>query len=333
MPPPATSTHPPRHLVVRLRNWVGDVVLGVPALRLLADHGHVLHLVGKGWAGPLLSGEGWTFEPLGANLQERTSQLRRIRQDCLKAEPTFNRRLNAITLPFSFSSALDMRLAGLRAAGYAHEGRSLLLSRAVQRRIEGHESLSYWRLACSFLGIEAPFPASIDLKISPAHAAEAAALKAQRGVQAPYVMLAPFAGGTAEKLPKVWGHFPALATALRDRGHQLLVVAGPGEEEFANAHFAANSTVITSTHLGVYAALLKGAQLVIANDTGPGHLAAAVGARTLSILGPTNAPRWKPWGQQVSVVQAPGRQWADLAAVTAQAVQLLDVSPAMTVHG
>ena len=41
--------------------------------------------------------------------------------------------------------------------------------------------------------------------------------------------------------------------------------------------------------LGVFAALAERARLVIANDTGPGHLAAATGANTLSVLGPTDA--------------------------------------------
>jgi heptosyltransferase-2 len=40
----------PRPLIVRLRNWVGDVILGVPALNLLASRGYQLQLVGKGWA-------------------------------------------------------------------------------------------------------------------------------------------------------------------------------------------------------------------------------------------------------------------------------------------
>ena len=49
-------TSPPRPLIVRLRNWVGDVTLGVPTLQRLADHGYALQLVGKGWARDLLAG-------------------------------------------------------------------------------------------------------------------------------------------------------------------------------------------------------------------------------------------------------------------------------------
>ena len=50
---------PSRPLIVRLRNWVGDVTLGVPTLQRLADHGYALQLVGKGWARDLLAGQGF----------------------------------------------------------------------------------------------------------------------------------------------------------------------------------------------------------------------------------------------------------------------------------
>ena len=47
-------------VVVRLRTFVGDVVLSVPALRLLEQRGYRLQLIGKGWARSLLEAEGWT---------------------------------------------------------------------------------------------------------------------------------------------------------------------------------------------------------------------------------------------------------------------------------
>ena len=49
---------PERPLIVRLRNWVGDVTLGLPTLQRLADEGYALQLVGKGWARDLLAGHG-----------------------------------------------------------------------------------------------------------------------------------------------------------------------------------------------------------------------------------------------------------------------------------
>jgi heptosyltransferase-2 len=72
----------------------------------------------------------------------------------------------------------------------------------------------------------------------------------------------------------------------------------------------------------VYAGLLKRARVVVANDTGPGHIAAAVGAPLLSVLGPTDAERYRPWGAHARLVQA--EPWPDDDAVQRAFESLLD---------
>ena len=59
------------------------------------------------------------------------------------------------------------------------------------------------------------------------------------------------------------------------------------------------------------------AAAVVANDTGPGHMAAAVGAPLVSVLGPTDAARWAPWGPTVRVAQRTGGAWPDVDEVLA----------------
>ncbi|HSB98470.1 MAG TPA: heptosyltransferase, partial [Burkholderiaceae bacterium] len=95
-----------------MRNWVGDVILGVPALKLLASHGYQLHLVGKGWAPALLAGEDWPTQARASTLLARIGQLRSLRRAARMIDPGFDRRDNALVLPTSFSSAVEMRLAG-----------------------------------------------------------------------------------------------------------------------------------------------------------------------------------------------------------------------------
>ena len=294
-------------LIVRLRNWVGDVVLGVPALQLLEAHGHALQLVGKGWAQALLAGHGWAIHRRADSLLDSVGQLRGLRREASHGDASFDRRDNALVLPTSFSSALEMRLAGLNAVGYAQEARGWLLQRALPQRAKGaHALTSYWQLACGFLNVKLPAPPEIGLKTLAADQDTADALLATLGIRPGFIVICPFAGGLFEKQDKTWPAFAEFTQTLLPlagaQGRDVLACPGPGEESIIRQHHA-GVRVLNGIHLGVYGGLLRRAALVISNDTGPAHLAAAVGARVLSVLGPTKPEQWAPWGPTVEVVR------------------------------
>lgn len=290
----------PRPLIVRLRNWVGDVLLGVPALHLLQAHGYQLQLVGKGWAPALLAGEAWPVHVRPGSLRERVAQLRTLKRQALAIDAGFARRENALVLPTSFSGALEMRLAGLAAVGYAQEARGMLLARAEPITYGGHALTSYWELACRFLRIDAATPACIELKTSPADQASADALLAAHGIRSGFIVICPFAGGQFEKQDKTWPAFAEFTRRLVAGRRDVLSCPGPGEDDIIrNDH--AGVRLLAGVGLGVYGGLLRRAALVVSNDTGPAHLAAAVGTPVLSVLGPTKPEQWAPWGPQVQV--------------------------------
>jgi len=68
-----------RPLIVRLPNWVGDVIMSLPTLWHLHHRGYALQLVGKRWAATLLAGCGWPVHTLPGPLKERVRLLRRLR--------------------------------------------------------------------------------------------------------------------------------------------------------------------------------------------------------------------------------------------------------------
>lgn len=293
-----------RPVVVRLRNWVGDVVLSLPTLMRLEQEGHALHLVGKGWAADLLAGHGWPVHKLAGDWRARVAQLRALRLALEEGHRAMGRQSHALVFPYSFSSALDMRLAGLKAVGYAREGRSLLLHSAVPMPPRQHELQVYWKLGAAFLKApESEPPSHIALKLTSRHLEEAWALRRLHGIDEGYVVICPFAGGTYEKQPKTWPQFEAFARhQLGGLGRQVLIVPGPGEEALARERFA-GATMLPGVGLGAYAALLRDAAAMVSNDTGPGHLAAAVGTPLLSVLGPTLPEVWGAWGPQVKVLR------------------------------
>lgn len=102
----------------------------------------------------------------------------------------------------------------------------------------------------------------------------------------------------ASRPTKMWpaARFGSLGLALRRAGHRVLVVGGPGEGALlrAVASAAGGTALDPRLPLDVLAAVLRSCVLAVCNDTGLGHLSAAVGTPTVSIFGPTAPGRWAP---------------------------------------
>ena len=313
-------------LIVRLRNWVGDVTLALPMLQRLAAAGYAPVLVGKGWARDLLAGTGWPVHGLPRTTRERVALLRRLRDESLAAHPGFRRApVQALCLPDSFSSALEFRLAGLRALGHAWEGRRLLLGRAVPRPRATHEFEVYWRLGQALLGRDEPAPAAAQLQPTAAQQREAAALLAAHGLPEPVIVICPFSGGSWNGESKNWpGFADFVARDLPTLGLPVVLCPGPGEEErIARAQFP-GAHLLPGVNLGVYAALLARAAVMVSNDTGPAHMAAAVGTPLVSVMGPSDPALWRPRGpaERVQVLGGQGR-WPTADEVLAAVRQAL----------
>lgn len=102
--------------------------------------------------------------------------------------------------------------------------------------------------------------------------------------------------------------FLELVGRLTDRGCPVSVVFGEVEAErwgpAAAESFAAHGAcVIRPESLVELAGVLRAASVVVANDSGPAHLSAALGTPTVAIFGPTSHPtRWRPLGPRVQVI-------------------------------
>ena len=108
------------------------------------------------------------------------------------------------------------------------------------------------------------------------------------------VVLLPGAGKANKQWPVE--RFAEVAKKLGDRA---LAVWGPNEEELARA---IGAPMAPRTNLRELATILKLAEVVIAGDTGPLHLAAALGTRVIGLYGPTNPRRNGPYGQLENVI-------------------------------
>jgi heptosyltransferase-1 len=110
------------------------------------------------------------------------------------------------------------------------------------------------------------------------------------------VVLLPGAGRPEKQWPV--DRFAELARRI---GSDALVVWGPGEEALAHA---IGADVAPATNFRELAWILRQARLVIGADTGPLHLAAALGTPLIGLYGPTNPARNGPYGQLDHVVES-----------------------------
>ena len=194
--------------------------------------------------------------------------------------------------------------------------------RAVMRRAKGHKTAQL----AAILGLVPP-----PLPVAWTAAADEARAGALLPADCPLVALAP----TANWGPKIWPveRFAALFRALAAGplpNAVPVVFAGPGEAERALAApllaaLPGAIDLVGSLSLPEVAACLGRAAIFVGNDSGLMHMAAAAGAPTLGLFGPTNAAEYGPAGRRARAVLAGSARMEDLTveAVMEAALQIL----------
>jgi ADP-heptose:LPS heptosyltransferase len=112
----------------------------------------------------------------------------------------------------------------------------------------------------------------------------------------PYVVVHPGASVPSRAPSPAWA--AELVRALAAAGHRVAVTGGPAERELTRAVAGdAGLDLGGATDLAGLADLLHRADAVVVGNTGPAHLAAAVGTPVVSLFAPVvPAERWRPWG-------------------------------------
>lgn len=278
-------------LIVRLPNWVGDVIMALPALQALQQGGVQLKVLGKPWIQDLLSATDLALFSLADGFWQNKKKMAAI---------TASHR--ALLFTNSFSSALMSFLAGKASIGYPTDGRQCFLKAGPVKLPHQHEVDYFWRLAqfaaqywFPALTWPSQIPEKITLPIGLDAISRAKQALQNAKINEPFWVLCPFAHGKgAVGASKIWPHWYELSEYLQQE-HRLVVC--PGEREVSLcASLVPKASILPGLGLSEYAAILSMAERVIANDSGPMHLAAAVGAETLGIFGATDPVRTHPWG-------------------------------------
>jgi heptosyltransferase-2 len=302
-----TPERVPVRIAAIVPNWLGDAVMCLPAIRRLADAPGVALsvLTGAYTARVFMQQPGvhdlWIDAPSGrlARIRRRTSALRAARTDV------------AVVFPPSFSSALPAFLAAVsRRVGYRADGRGALLTHPLDSPgRDVHLIRSYHELAGVALRGAGLDVAATGVAAPPAlHVtdAERGALREQLGmlVRDGYAVVVPGAAfGPAKSWPEE--RYRSLCAMLSRDIH--VVLAGSGKDAPLCERVARDLPGVHSlagkTSLGGLFALIEGARLVIANDSGAPHAASALGVPVIVLFGSTS-PAWTaPVGPLVRVVQ------------------------------
>lgn len=301
------------NVLCRLPNHVGDCCMTLPALRLLEASGYTPMLAGKRWAEDLMSGMGWRFDPIEGHVTEDLTRIRYL-ADHVGPRPL------GLLFPNSLSSALLFSIGRVRSAGFPTDARGILLSTKVPEPGFMHEVERFFRLAHGAIKAWGGTPAwdnvpeELGLKVLARHEAAARNLMSEHHIPEKYALLAPIARGLHHGKVKQWGHFNELCAPLRDMGIEPVIFPSPHEEE-ETRRACPDATILPPTGLGNYAALAKHAQVVVANDSGISHVAAAIGANQITLIGVTDIKRTRPWNPKAITLGNEKDGWPDVASV------------------
>lgn len=309
----------PKRILVRGTNWVGDAVMNLPTLGALhqACPQAEIDVLARPWVAAIYQGLPFV------------SQVRLLEVDGRHRHPWGRLRVAAelrpdgydwaVLLQNAIEAAIIARWAGIPVRiGFNSDCRGFLLTHSVKRAKHmrrAHETSYYlWMLRAAGLLASDPPTGGVRpvLGVTPEDAAWAEGFLAEQGLDAGR-RLVGMAPGAAFGPAKCWPaeRYAWTADLLHNQGTGAVLLFGSRSERTAVRAVQAQvrrARVIDlagKTGLGQALALLARLDLLITNDSGLMHAAAALGTPTLAVFGSTNPLATGPLGRAVRIVHHP----------------------------
>jgi lipopolysaccharide heptosyltransferase II len=284
-------------ILVRLPNWLGDIVMALPALAMVRAGFPGAHLT---FALPA------AFAPIFAERtdaapdavlalkekdQGRRSEIAKLRS--VHADL-------AILLTNSFGSAWIVRRARIRERwGYRANLRRALLTRAVRRPGGRVHQAEYYRALMT--GLDLPKAESIGRMVATAQTRARGRALLERAGMREGTPIVGFAPGAAYGQAKRWPPQRAgeVARQLSERGIAVVLVGAAADRDAGRAieSVAPVVNLIGRTSLSELIGVIAACETFLSNDSGAMHLAAAIGRPVVAIFGPTNELATAPEGE------------------------------------
>lgn len=288
----------PMNILVVGPSWVGDTVLSQPLLRLLAQRhpDAQIDYLAPPWTLPLLARMPEVRRGIANPFGHGALQLGARRR--LGRELRATGYELAVVLPNSWKSALIPWFAGIPLRrGFRGEARWGLLNDLRQLDGAALPQMAQ-RFAALALPQGAPLPAPLPHPVLQSSASQRTNLLSRLGLAAarPAVAFCPGAEyGPAKRWPEK--HFAALARLLATRGLDVWLVGSPKDhavaETIAQDSGGACVNLCGKTDIAEAADLLAAARMIVTNDSGLMHVAAAVGRPVVALYG-SSSPQFTP---------------------------------------
>lgn len=314
-------------ILVRGTNWLGDAVMTTPALNRLRSSFPQAEIIML--ATPLTAGLFQSSPSVNTVIEYRRRE-KGVRAFFEMVGQLRARRFDlAVLFQNSFEAALLSWLGGARLRiGYAEQGRGLLLTHRIFRgdaHRNRHQIHDYLDIVAECervcLGetftpaVEQPLP---SLAVTAAQRDAAARLLRGFGIESTGRPLIALNAGSTNSRAKRWPEerFAELADCLiRELNAQIVLIGAAAELDSAEHVIWRMQTkgainLAGKTSLTELIGLLAGCDLVVSNDTGPAHVAAALGTPTLTLFGPTNEFETAPLGKHAEIIRAEGIECA-----------------------
>jgi heptosyltransferase-2 len=308
-------------ILIRGTNWVGDAVMSIPAMREIRrifDRAHISLLV-RPWVQDVYSAVDFVDEVIP---YDRESEYRGWNGVRRAASRLALRRFDlAILLQNAFEAALLTWLARIpQRLGYARDGRGFLLTHGVpiDRHIRSVHQCFYYLDILSGAGLLPPemwrrpdYRPSIRIGVRDSDTKAARQMLRDAGIEPGEILVGinpgAFYGGAKRWLSE---RYAEVADALSTEYGARIAIFGAGEEtRIAHevAGYMRHKPVVLAgrTTLGNLMGLLAQCSLLITNDSGPMHLAAALGTAQLAIFGSTSEIATGPLSPRAEVIKHP----------------------------
>jgi len=195
--------------------------------------------------------------------------------------------------------------------GYGGDGKSIFLDKTIETTDDLHMVEVYLQFL-EKMGLKRYENSKLELRVN-----EEAKISVQKFLDKKYKeknlakdksLIALNTGGTwpTKRWPEF--KFAKLADKIIENGNEVIFVGGPSDKKRVEyiISMMEKDRVINATgktNIKELAALVKKCDLVISNDSGPVHVAAAVGTKTITIFGPSDENKYKPYGEIHEIVK------------------------------